>query len=74
MLDQIRMPTLVLHGERDTLVPVSNAKQLAGGIAGAELHVLPGAGHALGLERPVETVSLIRDWLARRRPQSAPPP
>ena len=43
---QINMPTLVLHGDRDGIVPLSHGRRLferAG--SGAHFHVIEGAGH-----------------------------
>jgi pimeloyl-ACP methyl ester carboxylesterase len=73
-LHRIRAPTLVLHGDRDVLVPVSNARLLAAGIPDAELRVFPGAGHGVALEHAEETFSLMCEWLARRRPAAGKPP
>jgi 3-oxoadipate enol-lactonase len=73
-LDRITVPTLILHADRDVLVPLANAEQLARGIADAELHVFPGAGHAFGLEHPVRTASIIRDWVQRHPGPGSPPP
>jgi pimeloyl-ACP methyl ester carboxylesterase len=42
----IKVPTLVADGTEDALDPVSNDKQLAGLIKGAQLALYPGAGHA----------------------------
>jgi 3-oxoadipate enol-lactonase len=67
-LHRIGAPTLVLHGERDILVSVSNAHRLAAGIPDAELHVFPGVGHAFEYERLDASFSVICDWLNRRRP------
>jgi pimeloyl-ACP methyl ester carboxylesterase len=47
LLQQIRVPTLVIHGQDDPLVPVAAAHELARRIAGAQLEVIPGMGHDL---------------------------
>ena len=46
-LPSIGAPTLVLHGEADLLVPTANGELLARRIPGAELVLVPGAGHML---------------------------
>ena len=73
-LDRISVPTLILHAERDVLVPVANAEQLARAVADSELHIFPGAGHAFGLEHPVTTALIIRDWVQRHPVAGTPPP
>jgi pimeloyl-ACP methyl ester carboxylesterase len=45
------IPTHVLVGTRDVLTPVAHARKLAGSIEGAQLTVVPDAGHMLPLER-----------------------
>jgi pimeloyl-ACP methyl ester carboxylesterase len=45
-LAEIRVPTLVMHGAQDRIVPAVNAERLAGGITGARLVIFPDAGHA----------------------------
>jgi 3-oxoadipate enol-lactonase len=52
LLGRIAVPTLVLTGEEDAVIPPEESRRLAQGIAGAELMVLPGAGHLSNLERP----------------------
>ena len=44
------MPTLVLHGGDDLLIPLSNGEVLARDIPGARMRVWPDAGHALNFE------------------------
>lgn len=39
------MPTVVVHGDDDPLVPVSSGIELAESIPGAELRLVPGLGH-----------------------------
>jgi pimeloyl-ACP methyl ester carboxylesterase len=60
-LASIRVPTLVVSGDRDRLVPVENSRRLAKLIPGARLVEFPGAGHAFPYEREEETVRLIVD-------------
>ncbi|MDE0853222.1 MAG: alpha/beta fold hydrolase [Nevskia sp.] len=47
LLRQIRVPTLVIHGEADPLVPVAAGRELAKHIPGARLATIPGMGHDL---------------------------
>jgi pimeloyl-ACP methyl ester carboxylesterase len=42
---RIKVPTMVIHGENDPLVPVAAGRDTAACIAGAELRVFPGMGH-----------------------------
>ncbi|HYV65997.1 MAG TPA: alpha/beta fold hydrolase [Myxococcales bacterium] len=60
-LRALRVPTLVLSGDADRVVPVENAHRLAALIPGAHLHVLRGAGHAFPLEREEETARLLTE-------------
>ena len=54
-LSDIRVPTLIVHGEDDLVCPVQNARTLKEGIgAPAELYVMRGAGHILMQEKPEE--------------------
>jgi pimeloyl-ACP methyl ester carboxylesterase len=47
LLGRIKVPTQVLHGAADPLVPVEAGHDLARKIAGAEIDVIPGMGHDL---------------------------
>ncbi|GAC1332448.1 MAG: hypothetical protein NVSMB13_21130 [Mycobacteriales bacterium] len=70
-LPKIQAPTLVMHGECDSLCPVANAHILSHRIPDAELCIVPGAGHAYLLEQPETSFRLFTDWLDRRSPMSA---
>jgi pimeloyl-ACP methyl ester carboxylesterase len=66
-LGEIRAPTLVQHGSADRLIPVEEGRHLAAGIPGAEYQELEGAGHAYGMERPVEAFGRMLGFLAEHR-------
>jgi pimeloyl-ACP methyl ester carboxylesterase len=51
-LREIRVPTLVVCGEEDTITPIADSEELHRGIAGSQLAVIPGAGHLSNLEKP----------------------
>jgi len=46
-LPALTVPTLVVHGDADVLIPTENGRLLAQRIAGAELVIIAGAGHML---------------------------
>lgn len=54
-----QVPATVLVGTRDLLTPPRSARALAAAWPGAELTVLPGAGHMLPVERPDEIVEAV---------------
>jgi pimeloyl-ACP methyl ester carboxylesterase len=59
----VTCPVLVVHGDRDRLVPVSVARAAARAHPSWSLKVLPGVGHVPQLEAPRDTARLITDWL-----------
>lgn len=44
-ISRVRLPTLILHGERDDLIPLADAEHIQQLISGSELVVIRGAGH-----------------------------
>jgi len=59
----IQAPVLLLHGERDRLVPVAAARAVARANPAWSLVVLPDAGHVPQLELPEQSARIILDWL-----------
>jgi pimeloyl-ACP methyl ester carboxylesterase len=72
-LGRVRVPTIVVHGEHDLMVPLDSARTLARRIAGARLHVVPGAGHGAALEAADEVAGLLLDWVAEHAGPSRVP-
>ena len=52
VLSNIHCPTLIVVGDQDTLTPMSFSEDMRRGIAGAELVVVPDAGHMSNMEQP----------------------
>jgi pimeloyl-ACP methyl ester carboxylesterase len=51
-LPNIAVPTLLITGEHDRTAAPDVARKTAERIAGAQCHILPGAGHLLNIEQP----------------------
>ncbi len=62
-LSELRMPTVIIHGTADPIVPFSCAEQLHKGIPQSALHPIEGATHGI-LQYP-EARSVLQDWLVR---------
>jgi pimeloyl-ACP methyl ester carboxylesterase len=60
-LPGLEMPTLIVHGTADDLIPVENARVLAGYLPDARLEILEDAGHLFFLEEPLRSAELVRD-------------
>jgi pimeloyl-ACP methyl ester carboxylesterase len=61
----IAVPTLVVHGEGDRLVPVENGQLIARSIPSAELVTIPDANHLFFTDQPERTVEILTGWLER---------
>ena len=58
----LRQPTLVVHGERDALMPVAAACWLADQLPDARLEIFLGASHAPFLSEPERFADLLRQF------------
>jgi proline iminopeptidase len=63
-LGEIRVPTLVMVGENDWLIPPSASRVIAEGVPGAELVVIPEAGHFSFIEGPDVYTDAVRRCLS----------
>jgi len=70
-LPEIKVPTLVIAGTADRLVPVENSEILASRIPDAELVVLENVGHSFTGEAPEESNKAVLDFLRRHSGRNA---
>jgi 3-oxoadipate enol-lactonase len=65
LLPTIDVPVLVCCGERDTITPLALSEEIAAAIPGAQLHVLPDAGHVSNADNPTAFNEMLRNFLQR---------
>jgi len=61
---EIQVPTLILWGGRDRLIPPEHGELFHRDIAGSRLVVFPELGHVPHEEDPAATVAIVRSFLA----------
>lgn len=59
----VSVPTAVLHGDADDVIPLSHAEAFAAAVPGARLEVLGGYGHAIPLFARARVAQLLRELL-----------
>jgi 3-oxoadipate enol-lactonase len=62
-LDQIKCPVMIVHGEKDIIVPPGNAALIKARIPAAEVFMIPDAGHAYAAADPFGIHQRITAWL-----------
>lgn len=65
MLGTIDVPTLVVTGDEDAIIPTEEARSMHAAIRGSSLEIIAGAGHLSNLERPAAFNHLVSEFLAR---------
>ena len=63
-LSDLAMPTLVMHGTEDQLLPVDNGRLIASRVPGSRLEIFDGAGHLFFWEQPQRSAELVREHAA----------
>ncbi|WP_311770774.1 alpha/beta hydrolase [Sphingopyxis sp. JAI128] len=68
-LAEISVPTVVIHGAEDPLIPVEAAEDVARAIPGARLEIVPGSGHSLDESMVAASLAALeaRSTASRRR-------
>jgi pimeloyl-ACP methyl ester carboxylesterase len=64
-LPDIRVPTLLIRGDRDVPTITKIVETLEKNIQGAKKIIIPGAGHIVNVEKPREFNSAVLDFLSR---------
>ncbi len=67
---ELHMPTLILWGAKDRLIPVSDAQRFAADIPGSTLRIYDDLGHVPMEEDGERTVADVRVFLDRTQPRS----
>jgi len=62
-IGEIKLPTLVVAGEKDTAIPVDELQRTASGIAGSRFEVCTGLGHCLHIEDGQRFVNLLISFI-----------
>jgi pimeloyl-ACP methyl ester carboxylesterase len=63
VLPHLRVPTLLVYGDKDVRAPLTVAEDLHAAISGSALVVLPDAGHVCNIEAPEEFNRAVRNFL-----------
>lgn len=64
LLAEIKAPTLLIWGEKDTATPLRDAREMERLIPDAGLVSYPEAGHYSFLDRPAQTIAVIENFIA----------
>ena len=63
--ERITVPSLIIEGAKDKLLPPGWAAEIAGQIAGADSAVIADAGHCPQIEQPAALIPVLLDFLGR---------
>ena len=64
------MPTLIVWGDHDKIIPVSHAYAAHQAITGSRLEIIEGAGHFVDVEEPIRFVEILSEFMATTQPSS----
>lgn len=67
LLPEIGVPVLIICGDEDQIIPLSEAEEMRDALPNAELALIEGAGHLPNLEQPLAFNELLWDFLESLR-------
>ena len=65
LLPKIDIPTLLIFGDEDQIIPLEEAKSMHSLIPASQLAIIPGAAHLLQLEKPTEFNDIVRNFIIK---------
>ena len=63
-----RMPTLIVWGDKDKMIPVVHAYKAHEAIPNSRLEIMEGVGHFPHVEEPIRFVEILTDFLRTTQP------
>jgi pimeloyl-ACP methyl ester carboxylesterase len=60
---EIKVPTLIIVGEKDTATPVEMSQDLNRGIKGSKLQIIPDCNHMVMIDKPNELNGIIEEFI-----------
>lgn len=64
MLPDIKMPTLIIWGTKDSYVPLRNGRKINKLISGSKLEIITGGKHGLHIQQPENLHQIVKKFLA----------
>lgn len=64
-LRTVDVPTLLVTGDEDAIIPIEDVRSMQTAIRGSSLEVITGAGHLSNLERPAAFNHVVSEFLAK---------
>jgi len=65
-----RMPTLIIWGDQDNMIPISHAYAAHEAIPGSRLEIIEGAGHFPHVEEPLRFVEILSEFIDSTEPSN----
>jgi hypothetical protein len=67
------MPTLIIWGDKDRIIPVSHAYAAHDAIEGSRLEIMEGAGHFPHVEEPARFAEIVSEFIRSTKPSLLEP-
>ena len=65
LLGAVRVPSLVVWGDDDKIVPLSAGKTYAKALPNAKLEIVKASGHCVDMEQPEALAKLVTEFIAQ---------